>query len=106
MAAFGDGLQRTEDMFTVIHHALLAGVAHGGKFGDVGAGREGFVTRAAQHDATQCVVCRALAHHAREFLPHRNRQRIELVRVIDGHGRDNTVAADCNLPAHASPIRK
>ena len=44
--------------------------------------------------SSDLVVIRQPAHDAREFLPHRDCQRVELGRVVDGDGGDDAVAAD------------
>ena len=102
MAALPDRIHGALD-----HPAILARLrdirALGRELGDVGAGREGLVPRAAQHDAAHRIVPIELQHAIAELLPHRARQRVEAFGIrerdrcdlVRARRQNRTVASHC-----------
>ena len=94
MPAIGERLGGRVHVCAVVDRLRLVG-ALGGELGDVVAGRERLVARAAEHDAAQRVVGREPARPFRRARCHIGaRQRVQLVGAIQHDGGDGAVAVD------------
>jgi hypothetical protein len=95
VAAFLYRAHRAFDFVAVVLRHLGVG-AHFLEFGNVGAGSEGLLARAAQHDAAHAVVGFEFAHDLAQAHPHGEAERVELVRVVERDRRDGAVATEEN----------
>src|SRR5579862_599110 len=70
------------------------------EFGNVGAGSEGLVARAAQHDAAQAVIGAQIAHGAAKLRPHRLVERVHAPWIGQRDGSHAAIALDEDFAAH------
>src|SRR5262245_54101553 len=94
MAALAHRVEGPAHVLAVVAPALLGVIAHTREFLDIRPRGERLRARAAQDDAPQRVLRGQRAHHPRELLPHRERDRVELAGVGERNRGDRAVALD------------